>query len=115
MDFKYVYKICTKEEWKIAKKIGKFEGSKKDKEDGFIHFSDKDQLKGTFKKFFFNQNNLILLKIDALKLKNLIYEQISDGNMFPHLYEAFEVKNVVAEHEITLNEKGTHNIPFEIL
>ena len=27
MDFKYVYKICTKEEWKIAKKIGKFEGS----------------------------------------------------------------------------------------
>ena len=45
MDFKYVYKICTKEEWKIAKKIGKFEGSKKDKEDGFIHFSDKDQLK----------------------------------------------------------------------
>ena len=115
MDFKYVYKICTKEEWKIAKKIGKFEGSKKDKEDGFIHFSDKDQLKETFKKFFFNQNNLILLKIDALKLKNLIYEQISDGNMFPHLYEPFEVKNVVAEHEITLNEKGTHNIPIDIL
>ena len=53
MDFKYVYKICTKEEWKIAKKIGKFEGAKKDKEDGFIHFSDKDQLKATFNKFFF--------------------------------------------------------------
>ena len=31
MDFKYVYKICTKEEWKIAKKIGKFEGSIKEK------------------------------------------------------------------------------------
>ena len=29
MDFKYVYKICTKEEWAEAKKIGKFTGSKK--------------------------------------------------------------------------------------
>ena len=115
MDFKYVYKICTKEEWKEAKKNGKFEGSKKDKEDGFIHFSDKEQLKETFKKFFSNQDNLTLLKIDALKLKNLIYEQISDGNMFPHLYETFEVINVVAEYEITLNEKGFHNIPIEVI
>ena len=49
MDFEYVYKICTKEEWKEAKKNGKFEGSKKDKEDGFIHFSDKEQIKETFK------------------------------------------------------------------
>jgi len=114
MDFKYVYKICTKEEWKVSKKNGKFEGSKKDKEDGFIHFSDKEQLKETFNKFFSNQDNLILLKIDALKLKNLIYEQISDGNMFPHLYEPFEVLNVVAEYEITLNEKGFHNIPTKV-
>ena len=112
---KKVYKICSKEEWTDAKKLNVFLGSKIDKRDGFIHFSDKDQLKETFEKFFFNQNNLILLKIDALKLKNLIYEQISDGNMFPHLYEPFEVKSVVAEHEITLNEKGTHNIPVEIL
>ena len=43
------------------------------------------------------------------------YEQISDGNMFPHLYEPFEVINVVAEYEITLNEKGFHNIPTEVI
>ena len=45
MDFKYVYKICTYEEWEEAKEKGKYEGSKKDKEDGFIHFSDVEQLK----------------------------------------------------------------------
>ena len=110
-----VYKVCSKDEWDHTNLNKFYAGSEIDKEDGFIHFSDKDQLKETFKKFFCNQNNLILLKIDALKLKNLIYEQISDGNMFPHLYEPFEAKNVVAEHEITLNEKGTHNIPVEIL
>ena len=115
MDFKYVYKICSNEDWSKAKKNGNFEGSKIDKEDGFIHFSDKEQLKETFNKHFSNQNNLILLKIDALKLKNLIYEQTSDGNLFPHLYEPFKVVNVVAEYEIKINEKGTHNIPIELL
>ena len=58
MDFKYIYKICTKEEWEEAKKKGKYEGSKKDKEDGFKHFSDKEQLKETIKKFFFKQKNI---------------------------------------------------------
>ena len=46
---------CIKSHSLAAKKKGKYEGSKKDKEDGFIHFSDKEQLKGTLKKFFFNQ------------------------------------------------------------
>ena len=114
MDFKYVYKICTNEEWEEAKKKGKYEGSKKDKEDGFIHFSDKEQLKETFNKFFSKQKNLTLLKIDALKLKNLIYEKISDGNMFPHLYEPFEISNVIDEYKIELSENGYHNIPNEI-
>ena len=112
MDFKYVYKICTYEEWEEAKKKGKYEGSKKDKEDGFIHFSDKEQLKGTLKKFFFNQKNLILLKIDALKLKNLIYEQVSDGNMFPHLYSHLDISHVCNDYDIGINNEGSHIFPI---
>ena len=74
MDFEFIYKICTKSEWLKAKKDGKFVGSNKDIEDGFIHFSNKDQLKGTLKKYFLNQRELVLLKVEALKLGNLIYE-----------------------------------------
>ena len=55
MDFEFIYKICTKVEWLKAKNEGKFLGSKKDIEDGFIHFSSKDQLKGTLSKYFLNQ------------------------------------------------------------
>ena len=115
MDFSFVYKICTKEEWDLAKKNGQFKGSKKDIADGFIHFSDKDQVKGTLNKYFFKINNLILLKIDASKLKNLIYEQISDGSIFPHLHDSLDISNVVEEYKIELNENGFHNIPTEIL
>ena len=115
MDFNFVYKICTKEEWDLVKKNGQFKGSNKDIEDGFIHFSDKDQVKGILNKYFFKKNNLILLKIDASKLKNLIYEQISDGNIFPHLYDSLDISNVVEEYKIELNENGFHNIPIEII
>ena len=111
MDFKFVYKICTKAEWSEAKTKGKFNGSKKDIEDGYIHFSDKEQLKGTLDKFFSNQKNLILLKIDTLKLDNLIYEQTSDGNMFPHLYSSLDVSNVSNEYEIMSNEDHSHILP----
>ena len=114
MDFKFVYKICTKAELLEAKTKGKFNGSKKDIEDGYIHFSDKEQLKGTLSKFFFNQKNLILLKIDTFKLDNLIYEQASDGNMFPHLYSTLDISNVLNEYEIKSNEDGSHILPSNL-
>ena len=114
MDFKFIYKICTKEEWLDAKNKGKFNGSKKDIEDGYIHFSDKGQLKGTLNKFFLNQKNLILLKITTLKLDHLIYEQASDGNMFPHLYSPLYISNVFNEYEIKYNEDGSHVLPSNL-
>ena len=49
--------------------------------------------------------------MEALKLKNLIYEQTSDGNMFPHLYSSLDISNVSNEYEIILNEDGSHTLP----
>ena len=111
MNFKYVYKICTKLELQKAKEKNEFQGSKKDLEDGYIHFSGEDQVEGTLKKFYSNQKDLILLKVDTLKLDHLIWEQASDGNMFPHLYSSLDLFNVVDEFEITLSDNGSHTLP----
>jgi uncharacterized protein (DUF952 family) len=111
MNFKFVYKICTKSEWKDVKNKGQLKGSKKDLEDGYIHFSVEDQVEGTLKKFYSNQKDLILLKIDTLKLDHLIWEQASDGNMFPHLYSSLDISNVVDEFEIILRDDGSHLLP----
>ena len=86
-------------------------GSKKDLEDGFIHFSGEEQVNGTLKKYYLNQKELILLKVETLKLEHLIWEQASDGNMFPHLYSPLELSNVVNEFEIFLKEDGSHVLP----
>ena len=55
MNFKFIYKICTKSELNDAKDKQKFEGSKKDLDDGFIHFSGEEQVKETLKKYYSNQ------------------------------------------------------------
>jgi len=111
MNFKFVYKICKKSEWQEAKDKGELTGSKKDLEDGYIHFSGEDQVKRTLKKFYSKQKGLILLKVDTLKLEHLLWEQASDGNMFPHLYSSLKVSNVVDKFEITLSDDGSHNLP----
>jgi uncharacterized protein (DUF952 family) len=111
MHLKFVYKISTKSEWQEIKSKGQWIGSKKDLEDGYIHFSGDDQVAGTLKKFYQNQKNLILLKIDTLKLDHLVWEQASDGTMFPHLYSPLNISNVVDDFDITLDDEGTHVLP----
>jgi len=111
MNLKFIYKICLKSELDDAKNKNQFLGSKKDLEDGFIHFSGEDQVKSTLKKFYLNQKGLILLKVDTLKLEHLLWEQASDGNMFPHLYSPLDMANVVDEIEITLRDDGSHILP----
>ena len=112
MNFKFIYKICTKSELQEAKNKGQFVGSKKDLDDGYIHFSGAEQIVGTLKKYYLNQKELMLLKVDTLKLDHLVWEQASDGTMFPHLYSPLDISNIVDEFDITLDDEGNHVLPI---
>ena len=114
MNLKFIFKIMYKEEWQKAKQIGVYNGSDKDKMDGFIHFSEEDQVLQTLKKYYQKKENLILLKVNAFKLENLFWEQASNGDMYPHLYSSLDINNIEDEFELTLNDDGTHKLP-EIL
>ena len=111
MNLKFVYKIIDSNEWQKAKQKRLYTGSKKDLTDGFIHFSGEEQVESTLKKYYSNEKNLILLKVETLKLDHLIWEQSSDGNMFPHLYSPLNIKYIVDELEIPLDENGNHVLP----
>jgi uncharacterized protein (DUF952 family) len=92
VNLKYIYKIIDNDELKKAKLLGKYLGSSKDIQDGYIHFSGQDQVESTLKKYYSGINNLILLKVETLKLDHLVWEQASDGNFFPHLYSSLQFK-----------------------
>ena len=68
-------------------------------------------MKGTLKKHYSKKKNLVLLKVETLKLDHLIWEQASDGNMFPHLYSSLDLSSVVDEFEISLDKDNIHKIP----
>ena len=111
MNLKHIYKIIENDELNKAKLLGKYLGSSKDIQDGYIHFSGQDQIVSTLKKYYSGINNLILLKVETLKLDHLVWEQASDGNFFPHLYSPLDLSSVVNEFEITLDNDGAHKLP----
>ena len=111
MNLKHVYKIIDNDELKKAKLSGKYPGSAKDIQDGYIHFSGQDQVASTLKKHYLGIENLILLKVETLKLDHLVWEQASDGNFFPHLYSPLDLSNVVQEYKIGLKNHGIHELP----
>ena len=111
MNLKYIFKIIDIKDWQKVKISGSYSGSSKDIEDGFIHFSGEDQVKGTLEKYYSKQKNLVLLKVETLNLDHLIWEQASDGNMFPHLYSSLDLANVAHEYEIILQDDGSHKLP----
>ena len=114
MNLEFIFKIIDKEEWQKAKQTGAYNGSDNDKKDGYIHFSEEDQVSETLKKHYPNKENLILLRINAFKLEHLLWEQASNGDMYPHLYSPLDIKNVVDEFDLSLDDDGTHILP-EIL
>ena len=114
MNLEYIFKVLDKDEWQKAKQKGTYGGSEKDIKDGYIHFSEEDQVEETLKKYYPKKENLILLRVNAFKLEHLLWEQASNGDMYPHLYSQLDTSLVVNEYELSLKEDGKHQLP-EIL
>ena len=111
MNLEFVFKIIEKDEWIKAKKSGTYGCSIKDIKDGYIHFSEEQQVKETLNKYYKDKENLILLKVHTLNLEHLLWEQASNGDMYPHLYSPLDVKNVKDEFELILDKDGNHHLP----
>jgi len=114
MNLEFIFKIIDKDDWQKAKQNGTYGGSKKDIEDGYIHFSEEDQVEETLRRHYPKKDNLLLLKVNAFKLEHLLWEQASNGDMYPHLYSPLDIANVEEEFELPLNDDGNHILP-EIL
>ena len=65
--------------------------------EGFIHFSTSSQLLSTSNRLFKGRNDLLILEVDPEGLEsNLVFENLEGGSeLFPHLYSALPIENVV--------------------
>lgn len=96
-----IFKIEDKTIWQKASAVGVYTGAPVDVADGFIHFSSADQVRVTLSKHFSGRQNLLLIAIDADKLKTALkWETSRGGALFPHLYSDFALDSVVEARPI---------------
>jgi uncharacterized protein (DUF952 family) len=88
-----IYHITQSSQWENAKLSGVYKADSLATE-GFIHCSTFAQVVKTANRFFKNQHGLVLLYIDADKVKPEIRYEGADNDLFPHIYGELNVDAV---------------------
>ena len=90
--------------------IGQFNGSKKDEEDGFIHFSTREQLCNTIRKYFYQYTQVVILAFKETDLKSkLRWEASRDNELFPHYYDTLRYSQTL--YKVLLKTKDVKGSP----
>ena len=110
-----IYKICPHSLWEEAERLGVFRGAGINSEDGFIHFSTKEQVADTANRHFAGAPNLVLVAVDAESLGPALKWEISrNGKLFPHLYGVLPVNKTLWVRELPLGFGGSFDFPPEV-
>ncbi len=109
-----IYKIFRGPEWAAFQAEGTTAGAPIDLTDGYIHFSTAAQAPETAAKHFAGAAGLWLLALDADALgEALRWEPSRGGALFPHLYRALALDEVVWATPLPLRD-GAHAFPPEM-
>ena len=111
-DKTYVFHFCRQKDWENAIETGRYHGSELDQRDGFIHFSTAGQVRETAALHLEGIQDLGLLQIEADSLGDALkWEPSRGGILFPHLYGALHIDQVIAAFPLELDEAGQHIFP----
>ncbi len=92
-----LYKIMSRQQWENAQSYGFYEGSEVDIKDGFIHLSAAHQARGTARKHFAGQSDLVLVSVQSQSLaESLKWEVSRGGALFPHIYGVLPLAAIIA-------------------
>jgi len=110
-----IYKICPQGLWRAAEATGQFDGAPVDLADGYIHFSTAAQLRETASRHFADQDDLLLIIVDAGALDEALHWEASRGGaLFPHLYAALTMSAVLGVEALAVGADGVHVFPSDI-
>jgi uncharacterized protein (DUF952 family) len=110
-----IYKICAAAHWQAALNDGVFRGAAVDRRDGYIHFSTGTQVAETAAKHFAEQEDLVLIAVDAAALGDALrWEPSRGGALFPHLYGTFSPDAVRSVTPLPRGADGRHVFPESV-
>ncbi|HUC22022.1 MAG TPA: DUF952 domain-containing protein [Streptosporangiaceae bacterium] len=92
-----IYKILLPAEWEAFEAAGQFDGSRFDRDSGFIHLSARDQVADTARRVFADEPALVIVAIDeSVVAESLRWETTANRGRFPHVYGGLPRGAVVA-------------------
>ena len=101
-----IFKIFRVDEWRKFSQAQIFTGSTDDVRDGFIHFSTEETLVGTLTKYFKDEAQIIIARVDNPAWgEHLKWEVSRGGAKFPHLYTALYMGDVTGHWELEKAQK----------
>ena len=102
-----IYKILRRPEWDAFRAAGQTAGAPVDLADGFIHFSTSAQVVDTAARHFATETGLVLVAVEAGRLgPALRWEPSRGGQLFPHLYRALRLDELVWDKSLPLGATG---------
>jgi uncharacterized protein (DUF952 family) len=102
-----IYKIFRRPEWNALRDTGTTLGAPIDLADGYIHISTAAQVTETAAKHFATESDLVLVALNANALgPALKWEPSRGGALFPHLYRALTMADVVWDKSLPLGATG---------
>lgn len=105
-----IYKIVSSALWAEAERAGAFKGAGIDLNDGYIHFSTREQVEETAARHFAGQTGLMLVAVDADRLGvGLKWEPSRGGALFPHLYGELALGAVLWARPLPTGRGGGHD------
>ena len=108
-----IFKILDLALFEKAQASGRFAGAGIDLKDGYIHFSTGEQVLETARLHFHGQINLMVMAVAQDKLgEALKWEASRGGQLFPHLYGALNIADVLWAKPLVWNGL-THDFPVE--
>ena len=110
-----IFKICHERAWHEAAQRGQYDGTDKDRQDGFLHFSTGPQLLGTLRKWYATATDLVLVAVETDTLgPSLKWEPSREGALFPHLYGPLPLSAVAHVASITRDVDGDFILPASV-
>lgn len=110
-----ILKVFRRTEWDAFRAAGQTLGAPVDLADGFIHFSTPAQVTETVARHFSGESDLVLVAVDPDRLgASLKWEPSRGGALFPHLYRALRLDEVVWDKSMPLGRSG-HIFPEGVL
>ncbi|HEX8766788.1 MAG TPA: DUF952 domain-containing protein [Jatrophihabitans sp.] len=102
-----IFHIVAEPDWRAACEQGSYRPASLEQE-GFVHFSYRDQVARTANARFRDRTDLLVVEIDPDRLADPVVDEDLYGSNeeFPHVYGAIPTSAAVAEHRLDRGAEG---------